>query len=78
MAAAFAEDGGTLSYGPNAASTFEQCAILVAKILAGAKAADLPIERPTKFDFIVNLKAAKAMGLTVPDFVLVRADKVIR
>jgi putative ABC transport system substrate-binding protein len=78
MAAAFAEDGGTLSYGPNAASTFEQCAILVAKILAGAKPADLPIERPTKFDFIVNLKAAKAMGLTVPDFVLVRADKVIR
>jgi putative ABC transport system substrate-binding protein len=78
MAAAFTQAGGALSYGPDAASTFEQSAILVAKILAGAKPADLPIERPTKFNFIVNLKTAKAMGLRVPDFVLVRADKVIK
>ena len=78
MAAQFAEAGGVLSYGPDLAATRERGAALVAKILDGANPADLPVERPTKFQFVVNLKAAKALGLKVPDSVLVRADKVIR
>ncbi|HTS53109.1 MAG TPA: ABC transporter substrate-binding protein [Burkholderiales bacterium] len=78
MAPEFAEAGGVLSYGPELAEAVERCAILVAEILAGAKPGDLPVERPTKFQLIVNLKAAKALGLAVPDSVLVRADKVIR
>ena len=78
MANQFAESGGVLSYGPELASVTERCAGLVAKILGGAKPGDLPVERPTKFQLVVNLKTAKALGLTVPDSVLVRADKVIR
>jgi putative ABC transport system substrate-binding protein len=73
----FAEKGGLLAYGPNMAATAEQCGAIVAKILGGAKAGDLPIERPTKFDFLVNAKAAKVLGLAVPDTLLVGADKVI-
>jgi putative ABC transport system substrate-binding protein len=78
MARLFAESGGVLSYGPDQASSHERGALLVAKILGGAKPGDLPVERPTKFDFILNLKSAKVLGLAVPDSVLVRADKVIR
>jgi len=78
MADLFAEAGGMLSYGPDPDAANESCALLVAKILGGVKPADLPVERPTKFAFVVNLKTAKALGLTVPDPVLVRADKVIR
>ena len=74
----FAETGGTLAYGPHQVSATERCGALVAKILGGAKPAELPVERPTKIQLIVNLKSAKALGLTVPDSVLLRADEVIR
>jgi len=74
----FAEAGGLLSYGPDAPSSYERCAVLLAKILAGARPGDLPVERPTKYQLIVNLKTAKTLGLTVPDSVLVRADEVIQ
>jgi len=73
----FAEAGGVLAYGPDLVSTSERCAILVAKILSGAKPAELPVERPAKFQLVVNLKTAKALGLTVPESVLYRADEVI-
>jgi putative tryptophan/tyrosine transport system substrate-binding protein len=78
MAPEFAEAGGVLSYGPDVSEAVDRCAILVTKVLAGAKPADLPIERPTKLQLVVNLRTAKALGLAVPDFVLVRANKVIR
>jgi putative ABC transport system substrate-binding protein len=78
MAAAFAEAGGVLSYGPDAESANEICARLVAKILGGAKPGELPVERPTKLRLLINLKTAKALGITVPPSILVRADEVIR
>ena len=78
MARLFADAGGVLSYGPDAGAAFERGAILVAKILAGAKPAGLPLERPTKVQLVVNLKTAKALGLTVPESILYRADEVIR
>ena len=74
----FAKAGGMLAYGPDLPATFERCGELVAKILAGAKPGDLPIERPTKFDFVLNLKTARALRLTMPDTVLLRADEVIQ
>ncbi len=74
----FVEDGGLMSYAPNYADLFHRAATYVDKILKGAKPADLPIEQPIKFEFIVNLKAAKQIGLTIPPNVLVRADRVIR
>ena len=73
----FADAGGLLAYGPNMGATFEQCAVLLAKILDGAKPGDLPIERPTKFEFVLNAKTARALHLTVPDTVLLRADRLI-
>jgi putative ABC transport system substrate-binding protein len=78
MARPFAEAGGTLAYGPEQTSVDERCAVLVAKILSGAKPGELPVERPTKVQLIVNLKTAKALGLTVPESVLYRADEVIQ
>ena len=78
MARLFAEAGGTVAYGPEEATTYERGAVFVAKILGGAKPAELPVERPTKVQLIVNLKSAKALGLTVPESVLYRADEVIR
>jgi len=67
-----------MSYGPSLNDLFRRAATFVDKILKGRKPADLPVEQPIKFEFIVNLKAAKQIGLTIPPNVLVRADKVIR
>jgi ABC-type uncharacterized transport system substrate-binding protein len=74
----YVEDGGLMSYAPNYADLFRRAATYVDKILKGAKPADLPVEQPKKFEFIVNLKAANQIGLTIPPNVLVRADSVIK
>ena len=74
----FVEDGGLMTYGPSSNDLFRRAATYADKILKGAKPADLPVEQPKKFEFIINLKAAKQIGLTIPPNVLVRADKVIK
>ena len=74
----FVESGGLLSYGAELADHFRRAADFIEKILKGSKPADLPVEQPTKFEFIVNLKTAKQIGLTIPPNVLARADRVIR
>ena len=73
----FADNGGLLSYGPNLAIMYRGLAVYISKILNGAKPGDLPVEQPTHFELIVNLKAAKAMGIKIPQGILVRADEVI-
>jgi putative ABC transport system substrate-binding protein len=73
----FVEAGGLMSYGPDFLVLFRRAADFADKILRGAKPADIPVEQPTKFDLIVNLKTAKALGLTVPDKLLALADEVI-
>ena len=78
MSRIFADAGGMLAYGPERDTAYERSAVLVAKILAGAKPGDLPVERPSKFELVVNLKTAKALGLTIPQSILLRADEVIR
>jgi putative tryptophan/tyrosine transport system substrate-binding protein len=72
------ESGGLMSYGADLADHFRRAAEFIEKILKGTKPAELPVEQPTKFEFIINLKAAKQIGLTIPPNVLVRADKVIK
>jgi putative tryptophan/tyrosine transport system substrate-binding protein len=74
----FVEAGGLMSYAPNYADLFRRAADFVDKILKGTKPADMPVEQPTKFEFLVNLKTAKQIGLTIPQKVLARADKVIK
>ncbi|TMA87713.1 MAG: ABC transporter substrate-binding protein [Deltaproteobacteria bacterium] len=75
---AYVDAGGLMYYGPNTSDLYRRAAVYVDKILKGAKPADLPVEQPKKFEFIVNLKAAKQIGLKIPPNVLARADKVIK
>ena len=74
----YAEIGGLLSYSADEAEQYRRAAVYVDKILKGAKPADLPIEQPTKFELLVNLKTAKQIGVNVPSIVLARTDRVIR
>ena len=73
----FAADGGLVSYGPDVVDQYRQAASYVDRVLKGEKPADLPVQAPTKYELMVNLKTAKALGLTLPQPLLARADKVI-
>jgi putative ABC transport system substrate-binding protein len=73
----FARDGGLLCYGPDRVDLFRRAATYVDRILRGAKPGDLPVQFPTKYEMVVNLKTAKTLGLTVPQSILLRADEVV-
>jgi putative tryptophan/tyrosine transport system substrate-binding protein len=74
----FVENGGLMSYGPDRVEPYKRVASIVDKILKGRKPAELPVEQPTKFELVLNLKTAKALGLTIPPVVMMRAEKVIK
>jgi putative ABC transport system substrate-binding protein len=73
----FAQEGGLMSYSGNQNDQYRRAAVYIDRILRGAKAADLPVEQPTRYDLVINLKTAKELGITVPPTVLARADEVI-
>ncbi|HJU63458.1 MAG TPA: ABC transporter substrate-binding protein, partial [Candidatus Binatia bacterium] len=74
----FVESGGLMSYGPDRVEPYRRAAVMIDKILKGAKPADLPVEQPTQFELVINLKTAKALELTIPPVVMMRAQKVIK
>ena len=73
----FANDGGLISYGPDTVDEFRQAASYVDRILKGEKPADMPVQEPTKFEFVINMRTAKTLGLTVPNSLQLLADEVI-
>ena len=78
FSSAFVNDGGLMSYGPNVQGLWRRAAVYGDKILKGTKSADLPVEQPLKFELVINLKTAKQIGLTIPQWTLMKADRVIK